>query len=245
MGLAAFRALDDAELAKVIESALKSEDDVLRQAALQRGLEAKLPSLQQGLAQAMDQLPEADRLVVLSAIHHVKPAANAEKIALSSIQSSSEDEQVAAIAALGRIATDPAFKAVLSALNAKSPRVRQAAGTAIATMDYDQANTALLGMLKGSDSDAKTLAAKAMAHRQVPGANTVLLDVIKGSDQNAAKQAMKTIFATATIDDLKAIVATAKASTDDGQKRMLTAASTKIADRLGTDEAKQLAESLK
>lgn len=246
--LAAFKALATGELTAAktaaIETALKSDNEALRQAALLQGLQSNLPSLQKGLGQAMDQLPKGDRLVVLSAIHLVKPAATAEMIALSSVKATDADERIAALAALGQIATKPAFEAVLQAVGAREPEVNQAAGSTLAKMDYAGADTALIAMLKGNSSADKVLAVKAAAHRQLPGVNALLLDILKSEDKDAAREAMKTIYFVATLDDLRTMATAAKSATDDGKKRMLTSLCKKVADRINTDEARTLVEGL-
>ena len=247
--LAAFQLVSAGELtdakAAAIEAALKSDHELLRQAALRRGLEENLPSLQKGLAQTMGQLPIGDRLVVLSAIHLVKPAATAEKIALSSATSDEEDERVAALAALGLIATQPAFDTVLQAVGAREPRINQAAGSAIATMNYPAAAATLLEMLKGNSTENRILAIKAVAYRQVPGANAPLLSIIGGADQNATREAVKVLYFTATLEDLRTLCATAKSTDNANLRKMLTSICTKIAGRINTDEARALVQPLK
>lgn len=233
-----------AAAAKPIELALKSDDTLLRQAALRRGLELEVPALQKTLSMGMEILPPADRLVVLSSISLVKPAELAEKIALGSAEVEDETEKVAAIAALGELASKGAFEALLQALGAREPAVNQAAGTALAQMDYAGAEAALLGMLKGNSSEDKVLAVKAVNFRQVAGVNAILLEIILGSDAEASKEAQKTIYYTATLEDLRAMCAAAK-SADQGQRKALVSTCGKIAKRIGGDEAQKLVDGIK
>jgi len=233
-----------AAASKTIGLALKSNDTLLRQAALKRGLELEVPALQKTLSMGIEILPAADRLVVLSSIDLVKPVELAEKVALGCAKSEDETEKVAAIAALGNLGSKGAFEAVLQALGAKEPAVNQAAGTALAQMDYDGGEAALLGMLNGDSSDDKVLAVKAANFRQVAGVNAILLKIILGSDEAAAKEAHRTIYSTATLDDLRAMCDAAK-SAGDPQKKALASTCAKIAKRIGGDEAQKLVEGLK
>ncbi|MEI8037758.1 MAG: HEAT repeat domain-containing protein [Verrucomicrobiota bacterium] len=247
--LAAFLALmtraPASEQATVIAAALTSADADLRHAALARGLACNLASLQASLAQTLDQMPKEDRLVVLANIHHLQPAATAEKIALSRLASSEEDERIVAIAALGRIATQPAFAAVLQAVGAREPRVNQAAANALASMSYPAAESTLLAMLKGDSSADKVLAIKALVSRQVPDANAILVQTIKGSDPDAAKEAMKTFYYTAGVDDLGTLCALTTATENPDLRRNLASICSRIATRINTDEARALVKDLK
>jgi HEAT repeat protein len=204
-----------------------------------------IASLQTGLAQAIGQMPVEDRLVVLANIHQLKPAETAEKIALSCAASTEEDERVAAIVALGKIGTQPAFFAVLQAVGEKSPRVSRIAAAALASMNYPAADTELLAMLKGDSSPAKVLAIKAVVVRQIPGASEILIDTITGSDASAAKEAVKSLYFIATIDDLRALCTKAAATEDAAKKKSLSGLTSKLATRLDTDEARELVAPLK
>lgn len=242
--LAAFLALmkggaDDAKFA-IISQALKSKHSEIRQAALANGIKLGLPSLQSGLVQAMKEMPLEDRLVVLANIHLLKPAAAAGEIALAGAASADESERVAALGALGKIGTEAAFRAVLQAVGEKSPRISQTASAALAGMNYPEAGPVLLAMLKAGSSEEKILAIKAVQFRQVPGANQALVDILTGDDAAASREAMKSLYFTATLDDLKILVTKAAATTDPARKTALESINSRIAKRLGTDEAASL-----
>ena len=247
--LAAFIALmkDAPESAKpaLIEAALKSEDTDLRHAALACGIKISLPSLQSSLAQSIGQMPKQDRLIVLANIHYLKPAEGAEKIALSCAASAEEDERIAAISALGKIGTKGAFDALLQAGGAKEPRINQAAATALASTTYPAASGSLLATLKGNSSADKILAIKALNSVQVPDAGAVLIEGIKGSDPAASKEAMKTLYFIASMDDLRALSAAAAATTDAELRKELVSICSRIATRFNTDEARDLVKELK
>ncbi len=239
--LAAFLALmkgdpDDAKTA-ILEQAIKSPHSEIRHAALKYGIEMNLPSLQSGLANTTD---PNDRLVVLANIHLLKPAATAAEIALGSIASSDENERAAAISALGRIGNEPAFKAVLQAVGDKSPAINQPASAALAGMDYPAAESALLAMLKEGSSEEKITAIKAVVIRQVPGANAALIEILTGDDAAASREAMKSLYFTATIEDLGTLVAKAAAMDDATRKKALDSINSRIAKRIDTDEARAL-----
>ena len=246
---AAFLALmktgSDSAKTAAIEAAVKSDNAELRHAALKHGIEMNIASLQTGLAQAIDQMPADDRLVVLANIHLLKSAETAEKIALACAASTSEDERVAALVALGKIGTQPAFFAVLQAVGEKSPRTNRIAAAALASMNYPAADDELLAMLKGDSSPAKVLAIKAVVVRQIPGASGILIDAITGSDAAAAKEAVKSLYFIATIDDLRVLCTRAAAAEDAAQKKSLSGLASKLATRLDTDEARELVAALK
>ena len=247
--LAAFIALmtraPASEQVTLIEAAVTSADADLRHTALAQGLARNLASLQTSLAQTIDPMPKEDRLIVLANIHHLKPAAAAEKIALSRLASTEEDERIVAIAALGRLATPPAFAAVLQAVGAREPRVNQAAANALASMSYPAVETTLLAMLKGDSSADKVLAIKALVSRQVPDANSILVQIIKGTDPDAAKEAMKTLYYTAGVADLSTLCALATATENADLRRNLVAICSRIATRINTDAARSLVKDLK
>ena len=247
--LAAFIALmasaPASEQVTLIEAAVTSADADLRHAALAHGLARNLASLQASLAQTLDPMPKDDRLVVLANIHHLQPPAAAEKIARGRLASTEEDERIVALAALGRIATQPAFAAVLQAVAAREPRVNQAAANALASMSYPAAEATLLAMLKGDSSADKILAIKALVSRQVPDANSILIELIKGSDPDAAKEAMKTLYYTAAVADLGTLCALTTATENADLHRNLAAMCSRIATRINTDAARALVKDLK
>lgn len=246
--LAAFIALTkgtpDDSVTSTIEKSLKSENPELRQAALRRGLELNLPSLQSTLAQGIDQMPEDDRMVVLANLQSLKPAELAEKIALARLSSTLQGERVAAILALGKIGGKPAFDAVLTAVGDKTPPVSQAAASALANMDFPAAEASLLGMLKSDSTEDKILAVKAVVFRQVAGANDVLIEIIAGNDAAASKEAMKSLYFTATLEDLQKLCIKAAATQDAARRKSLVSISSKIATRIDTDEARELVKTL-
>ena len=166
-------------------------------------------------------------------------------IALACAASTSEDERVAALVALGKIGTQPAFFAVLQAVGEKSPRTNRIAAAALASMNYPAADDELLAMLKGDSSPAKVLAIKAVVVRQIPGASGILIDAITGSDAAAAKEAVKSLYFIATIDDLRVLCTRAAAAEDAAQKKSLSGLASKLATRLDTDEARELVAALK
>ena len=229
----------------LIEAALKSEDAGLRHAALARGIAINLPALQSSLAQSIGKMPEDDRLIVLANLHHLKPVESAEKIAISCMAASGEDERIAAISALGKIGTKSAFDAVMQAVAAREPKINQAASNALGSMTYPAATSSLLAMLKGDSSPDKILAIKAMNSVQVPDAGAVLIGVIKGPDPAASKEAMKTLYFIASIEDLRVLSADAAAATDAELRKELISISSRIANRFNTEEARALVKELK
>ena len=229
----------------LIEAAMKSSDSSLRHTALARGIQANLPSLQSSLTQSIGQMSAEDRRIVLANIHHLKPAEVAEKIALSCIASTDEDERISAITALGEIGTTGAFVADLQAIGAREPRVSQAAANALATMAYPAAPNKLTALLKGTSSSEKILAIKAMNSVQVPDAGVLLIEILKGPDPLAAKEAMKTLYFIASMEDLRLLTADATAATDVELRKDLISISSRIATRLNTAEAGDLVKDLK
>ncbi len=245
--LAAFLALTNsspANAAPVVEQALKNDNSELRHAALAQALKMNLPSLQTTLAQSMEPMPLADRLVILANLHHLKSTDLAEKLALNRVASAEQDERIAAIAALGKMVTKPAFDALLQALGDKAPPINQAAGTAIAAIHFPAAESSLLAMIKGDSSPEKILAVKAMAFRQVAGSNELLIDTIFGSDASASTEAMKVLYFTASLDDLRTLSTKAAAIQDAEKKKSVASIFSKIATRLNTDEARELVKPL-
>ena len=203
----------------LIEPALKSDNDSLRHAALAAALQDE--GLQAAIIRNVDQMTAGDRLMVLANIQSIKPASAAEKIALGGVGSAELDVRVNAILALGRIGTKPAFDAVLKELGAHEPPVNQAAATALAGMSYPEAEAILLAMLKGGSAADKVLALKAMVFREVPDGNTILMSIIKGKDEAASKEAMRTYYFTASLDDLRSLCAEAASTSDPKLKASL------------------------
>lgn len=245
--LAAFLALmrtDVKDKPALLEGALKSSNREIRHAALPEALGLNVPAAQAAL-QSMDRMPLDDRLVVLAHLHRVQPLSLAEQIALRSNTSQDEDEQVGAILALGKINTQPAFHAVLQAVGAKEPKVNQAGATALSGMAYPEADSALVAMLKSGSSADRLLAVKAVAFRQVPDATALLMGIVKGTDEAAAKEALKTIYASAGLDELKTLCQEAAAPTNPPLRPSLISVCAKIASRINTNEAKELVKSLK
>lgn len=234
-----------AEAAAAIEAALKKDQGELSQAALHRGLELNLPGLQSGLAGKMAGFSKGGRLVILAHIELVQPPSEAGKIALACAKSEDPDERIAALNALGKLATQPAFDELLQAIGAREPAINRAAGNALAQLAYPAADAALLALIKGAPGPDKLLALKAAAYRFLPGINPLLVACLLGSDQEASKEAMKTLYFTATIDDLRRLAAAAKSATDPKVAADVTALCSKIASRLDSPEAKQAIEGLK
>ncbi|MEP4078110.1 HEAT repeat domain-containing protein [Haloferula sp.] len=234
----------NAEKSALLEQGLKSESDAIRHTALKQGLQSSLPSLQAGLAQGIDQLPPADRLVVLANLHQLKSSDAAEKIATSLIDSSDEGERVAALNSLGHFKTSTAFVAVLRALGERKPRINRAAGSALSGMDFDGGEALLAKMIEGDSSEDRILAIKALNYRQVSDANALLLGVLSSADKAAAQEAMKSLYASATIDDLAKLCEAAGSASDGDTKKQLTSLCKKIASRLKSDEANKLVEGI-
>ena len=246
--LAAFIALvklapDNARPA-LIEAALTSKDDAVRHAALAQGIEIGLPSLQSSLPRTFGQMPAQDRLVVLANIHHLKPAETAAQIALGCVGSTDEDERIVAISSLGKIDTKSAFDALLQAVGAREPRVSQAAATALAASPYQAGPDALIARLKGGSGPDQILAIKALNSLQVPDASALLMEIIAGPDPSASREAMKTLYFIASMDDLRVLAAKASGTTDAEVRKNLVSISSRIATRINTDEARDLVKDL-
>jgi HEAT repeat protein len=228
--------------ATLIEAALKEADPALRQAALRRGLEQKLPKLLQDLAGSYAQFSKAERLTVLANIQQVQPAATAEAVALSSAKAAEEDERAAGLTALGHLGTAAAFDALLEAVGAREPAANRAAGYALAEMNYPEADARLLALLKEGTAAKKLLAIKATAYRLVPGTRAVLLGLLLGSDREAAQEAAKTLYLTANLDDIQALCAASKTISEPAVAANLTGLAKRIADRLESAEARKMVE---
>ena len=228
---------------ELIATAARSESAALRHTALARGLEQNSPAITGTLAQGFAQMPADDRLVVLGHLHYFKDAAVAEKIALSALVAESVDERIAALAALGRMPTAGAIHAALGALSAREPRINQAAAIALAANAYPEADSVLLANLKDGSGDARLAAIKAAPIRAIPGGNAILIEILAGSDEEAAREALKSLYFTASIDDLRTLCAKAT-TTEEPQRKSLVAACTRIAGRLGSEEAMTLIKPL-
>lgn len=230
-----------ARKAQMVEAALKSEDAGLRGVALALAVNANLPGLLDTLAGGFAQMPLNERMIVLAGVYKMKPSEAAGKIAIGALASEDEGERIMAIEALGKIGGPAAFEAVLAALNAREPGVRKAAGGALASMDFKSADDVLAKMLKTGSSDEKVLAIKGVGNRMVPGSNAMLLEIIESNEQPAAKEALRTIYFLATLDDLRAMCGLAKS----GEIKGLNSTCSKIATRIGGDEAAALVKGLK
>lgn len=243
--VAAFAALAKSGSPAMIESALKSDDPILRQAAVSYGLKWNSPAVQPGLADKMAKFSKGERLTVLAQIQSVKPASDAEKIALAAATSADPDEQIAALNALGKLATKPAFEAALQAIGAREPAINRAAGNVLADMAYPAADAALLALIQGAPGPNKLLALKAAAYRYLPGINPLLIKAIQGPDQDASKEAMKTLYFTATLEDLGSLVGAAKSAADPQAAASLASLCKKIATRLDSADALKLVADMK
>lgn len=105
-------------------------------------------------------------------------------------------------------------------------------------MKFPAAGAVLLAMLKDGSSEEKILAIKAVVLRQVPGANEVPINNLTSDDAAVSREAIKSLYFTATIDDLKSSVAKAAATKDAVRKNSLDSIYFKIATRIGNDEAR-------
>jgi len=246
--LAAFIALTgdqpDSASAALIEQAVKSEHADVRHEALKRAIEMNLPSVVSGLAAAMGDMPSSDRRVVVGAIRHLKSVETAEKIALAVVNSEDPNERVAAITTLGGIPTEAAFAAALQALSDRNPAINQAAASALAVSAYPQADATLLAMLKGAPGPQQITAIKAAAVRHLPGANEILIQILAGGDEASAREATRTLYFTASLDDLRKLCETAAATQDEARRKSLVSTCTRIAGRIGGEEAKALLKPL-
>ena len=228
----------------LIEQAVKSEHADVRHEALKRAIEMNLTSVVSGLAAAMTGMPIEDRRVVVGSIRHLKSVETAGKIALAVVNSEDPNERVAAITALGGIPTQAAFDAALQSLSARNPAVNQAAASAVAINAYPQADATLLSMLKGAPGEAQVLAIKAAAVRQLPGANEILIQILSAGDEASAREATRTLYFSASIDDLRKLCETAAATQDEVRRKSLVSTCTRIAGRIGGEEAKALLKPL-
>jgi HEAT repeat protein len=232
--------------AEIIRDAMKSDDAVLRLAALKRGLETNQAELLQGgLDRTTDPFSSSERLLVLNHLPSLKPADAAAEIAIGALKSEDPEQRAAAISALGLIGGKPAFDALLPLLADSEPMINRAASQAIARMVAPGADEALLASIQGPAGPGKQLAIKAAASRSLPGVLPLLVTVIQGPEKEAAQEAMKSLYAIGGITELKTLCAAAQAATDPQIRGSLTSFCKRLATRLGTDEAKQLADGLK
>lgn len=245
--LAAFLILAQAESsAEIIQDALKSGDASLRLAALKRGLELNLPDLLKGgLDREADPFSNSERLLILANLPLHQPADSAVEIGVGALKSESAEEKALAITALGRLGGKPAFDAIFDSLAISEPTVARALGHAIARIDAPGADEFLLEKIQGAASREKTLAIKAAASRSLSGVRPMLVQIIQTGEKDSSQEAMKTLYAIGGIEELKALCAAASSATDPKLRGSLTSFCKRLATRLATDEAKQLAEALK
>jgi len=230
------------ERALAIERALAGDDDRARHIALRAALDGALPSLIDGLAGNYAGFPTSDRIVVLQRIDQL-PIETGEALAMQSTSAADPKERVAAVRALGRIPTQAAFDAALQALGAREPAVHQAAGLAVGSSRFDGADAQLASLVGGEPSPDALLAIKALAHRALPDSGAILLRWISSDDEASAKEAMRALYFTATIDDLRALCDAARSRPE--KPATLTSLCTRIADRLDTEEARAMAAEMK
>jgi HEAT repeat protein len=221
----------------LIAGALKSPSLELRRVAIASGIQSESPAVQSAIVSGIAGMSKEERMVVLANAELLKPVELAEKTALGALASGGEDERVIALAALGSIATQPAFKAVLNAMGAREPAVNQAAANALSGMNYPAAEASLLSMLQGAPGPEKILAIKATTVRGLDGASEILLAIFKGTDEPSAKEAMKSLYFIADLEDLKKFCGEAVATTDAELKGKLVSLCKRIASRIKTAEA--------
>lgn len=232
--------------ADIIRDAMKTDDANLRLAALKRGLETSLADLLKGgINRETDPFSSNERLVVLTNLPLLKPADAAVELAIGALKSESPEERALALSALGSLGGKEAFDAVFQALSIGDPTTSRASSQAISSIAAPGADEFLLEKLQGPASPEKLLAIKATASRVLPGVRPMLIQIAQGSEKDAAQEAMKTLYAIAGIEELKALSAAATATTDPQLRGSLASFCQRLANRLGTDEAKQLSEALK
>lgn len=236
----------DESTAAIIRDAMKSEDPTLRLAALKRGLESNQTDLLQGgIDRKTDPFSSNERLIILANLPLLKPTDGAVEIALGALKSEVPEERVLAISALGSLGGKPAFDALLPMLGNGEPMINRAASQAIARIDSPGANEFLLAGIQGPAGPEKQLAIKAAAFRTLPGVRPILVAIVQGNEKEAAQEAMKSLYAIGGIEELKALCAAATSTTDAALRGSLASFCKRLATRLGTDEAKQLANALK
>ncbi len=232
--------------AEIIRDAIKSEDPQLRLAALKRGLETnQVELLQGGLDRTTDPFSSSERQLILANLPNLKPSDKAVEVAVGALKSEEGEQRAAAISALGHLGGKPAFDALLPLLASGDQATNRAASQAIARISAPGVDEALLASIQGPSGPEKQLAIKAAASRSLAGVLPMLLTIIQGSDKEAAQEAMKSLYAIGGITELKTLSAAAQAATDPQVRSSLTSFCKRLANRLGTDEAKQLADSLK
>lgn len=244
--LQAFLILSQGESAAgVIRDAMKSDDSALRLAALKRGLETNQPDLLQGgLDRTNDPFSASERMLILSHLPNLKPSDAAVGIAIGALKAEDPEQRAAAISALANIGGKPAFDALLPLLADGNPMINRAASQAIAAIHSPGADEALLAGIQGPAGPEKLLAIKAAASRSLPGVLPLLVAFIQGSEKESAQEAMKSLYAIGGIEELKTLCTAAQSVTDPQIRGSLTSFCKRLASRLGTDEAKQLAEAL-
>jgi len=233
------------ESAEIIRDAMNSGDAALRLEALKRGLETNHADLLQGgLDRTTDPFSSSERLLVLSHLPNLKPADAAAEIAIEALKSEDAEQRAAAISALGLLGGKPAFDALLPLLAEGEPTISRAVSQAIARIAAPGADEFLVAGIHGPAGPAKQLAIKAAASRSLPGVLPMLVTLIQGPDKEAAREAMRSLYAIGGIAELKTLSSAAQAATDPQVRGSLASFCRRLASRLGTDEAKQLAEAL-
>jgi HEAT repeat protein len=228
-----------------IRDAMKSDDAQLRLAALKRGLESNQPGLLQGgLDRTADPFSANERLIVLANLPLLKPSDAAVEIAVGALKSEVPEERALAISALGHIGGKEAFTAVFQSLSIGDPTTSRASSQAISRISAPGADEFLLEKIQGPTSPEKLLAIKASAFRVLPGVRPLLIQIAQSGEKEAAQEAMKTLYAIGGIEELKTLCAAATSTTDPKLRGSLASFCKRLASRLGTDEAKQLADAV-
>jgi HEAT repeat protein len=229
----------------IIRDALQSGDAVLRLTALKRGLENNQTDLLKGgLDRETDPFSNSERLIILANLPSLKPSDVAVEIAVKALDTDDPEQRAAAISALGLIGGESAFKALLPMLGNGEPTVNRAALQAISRINSPGANEILLGAIQGPAGPEKVLAIKAAASRMLPGVRPLLVQIITSGESDSTQEAMKTLYAIGGIEELKALCTAATSTTDAALRGRLASFSKRLASRLGTEEAKQLADAI-
>jgi hypothetical protein len=79
----------------------------------------------------------------------------------------------------------------------------------------------------------------------MPQSGATLIGLITGDDPDASKEAMRSLYFTCSIDDLRMLCSAVAAIEDPAHRSTLASLCTRIADRLDTDEARALAAGVK
>ena len=236
----------DESAATIIRDAMKSEDPTLSLAALKRGLESNQTDLLQGgIDRKTDPFSSNERLIILAKLPLLKPTDTAVEIALGALKSEVPEERALAISALGSLGGKSAFDALLPMLGSGEPMINRAGSQAIARIESPGANEFLLAGIQGPVGPEKLLAIRAAASRTLPGVLPILVAIVQAGEKEPAQEAMKTLYSIGGIEELKALCAAATATTDAALHGSLTSFCKRLASRLATDEAKQLANALK